>query len=110
MGRRIRPPFTPETFAVTITALVQGLSLRVTIEPDAVPQDLRGLPGACTEQAAVAQPHGAAHAGTGTCEPQNTGEGKGTCDGKGTCEHTWDLFSAVTWTLLTSMSEPITGE
>jgi AcrR family transcriptional regulator len=87
MGRRIRPPFTAETFAVTITALVQGLSLRVTIEPDAVPQDLLGLPGTATDQ-----PHGAAGAG------------------EGTHENTWDLFSAVAWTLLNSMSEPITAE
>ena len=36
-GRRMQPPFTVETFAVLITALVQGLNLRVAIEPEQVP-------------------------------------------------------------------------
>jgi AcrR family transcriptional regulator len=36
-GRRIRPPFTVDTYAVVITALVQGLALRVAIEPERVP-------------------------------------------------------------------------
>ena len=36
-GRRMRPPFTVETFAVLITALVQGLNMRHAIEPDLVP-------------------------------------------------------------------------
>jgi AcrR family transcriptional regulator len=36
-GRRMQPPFTVETFAVLITALVQGLHLRVAIEPETVP-------------------------------------------------------------------------
>jgi AcrR family transcriptional regulator len=36
-GRRMQPPFTVETFAVLITALVQGLNLRFAIEPEMVP-------------------------------------------------------------------------
>jgi AcrR family transcriptional regulator len=36
-GRRMQPPFTVDTFAVLITALVQGLNLRFAIEPDRVP-------------------------------------------------------------------------
>jgi AcrR family transcriptional regulator len=36
-GRAMRPPFTVETMAVTATALVQGLALRVAVDPDAVP-------------------------------------------------------------------------
>jgi AcrR family transcriptional regulator len=36
-GRTMRPPFTVETMAVTATALVQGLSLRAAVDPDAVP-------------------------------------------------------------------------
>jgi AcrR family transcriptional regulator len=36
-GRRMQPPFTIETFAVLVTALVQGLNLRVAIEPEQVP-------------------------------------------------------------------------
>lgn len=36
-GRAMRPPFTVETMAVTATALVQGLSLRAAVDPEAVP-------------------------------------------------------------------------
>src|SRR3954454_10059309 len=36
-GRVIRPPFTVDSYAVVITALVQGLELRVAIEPERVP-------------------------------------------------------------------------
>ena len=36
-GRRFRPPFTLESFAVAVTAIAQGLELRVAIEPDRVP-------------------------------------------------------------------------
>jgi len=36
-GRRMQPPFTVDTFAVLITALVQGLNLRYAIEPERVP-------------------------------------------------------------------------
>jgi len=35
--RRMRPPHTVDTLAVTITALVQGLALRAAIEPECVP-------------------------------------------------------------------------
>jgi AcrR family transcriptional regulator len=76
-GRRLRPPFTADTFAVTITAVCQGLALRVAVEPAAVPLDLPGL--RWTEDAAP------------TGEP-------------------WDLFSTLVWTLLHSMSDPISAE
>jgi AcrR family transcriptional regulator len=36
-GRSMRPPFTVETMAITATALVQGLSLRAAVDPEAVP-------------------------------------------------------------------------
>jgi AcrR family transcriptional regulator len=36
-GRRLRPPYTADDLSVVITALVQGLSLRVAIEPERVP-------------------------------------------------------------------------
>jgi AcrR family transcriptional regulator len=36
-GRRMQPPFTVDTFAVLITALVQGLNLRFAVEPERVP-------------------------------------------------------------------------
>jgi AcrR family transcriptional regulator len=36
-GRAMRPPFTVESLAVTATALVQGLSLRAAVDPEAVP-------------------------------------------------------------------------
>jgi AcrR family transcriptional regulator len=36
-GRRFRPPFTLEALAVAVTAVAQGLELRVAIEPDRVP-------------------------------------------------------------------------
>lgn len=36
-GRHVREPFTARTFAVLLTALVQGLSLRVAIDPHNVP-------------------------------------------------------------------------
>jgi AcrR family transcriptional regulator len=50
-GRAMRPPFTVETMAVTATALVQGLSLRAAVDPDAVPM---GHPGSATDDAAPA--------------------------------------------------------
>jgi AcrR family transcriptional regulator len=43
-GRRIRPPFTVDSYAVVITALVQGLALRVAIEPERVPVQPLGAP------------------------------------------------------------------
>lgn len=36
-GRRFRPPFTLDSLAVAITAVAQGLELRVAIEPERVP-------------------------------------------------------------------------
>lgn len=36
-GRRFRPPFTLDALAVAITAVAQGLELRVAIEPERVP-------------------------------------------------------------------------
>jgi hypothetical protein len=36
-GREMTPPFTVDSFAVVVTALVQGLALRVAIEPERVP-------------------------------------------------------------------------
>ncbi|NYJ05827.1 TetR/AcrR family transcriptional regulator [Petropleomorpha daqingensis] len=36
-GRQMQPPFTVDSFAVVITALVQGLNLRWAIEPERVP-------------------------------------------------------------------------
>lgn len=44
-GRRMRAPFTVESLAVTSTALVQGLALRVAVDPDAVPTGAPGAPG-----------------------------------------------------------------
>lgn len=41
-GRRMRPPHTVDTLAVTVTALVQGLALRVAIEPERVPVQIDG--------------------------------------------------------------------
>ena len=76
-GRRLRPPFTAETFAVTITAVCQGLALRVAVEPAAVPLDLPGL---------------------------RWTEDQASTDGP------WDLFSTLVWTLLHSMSDPISAE
>jgi AcrR family transcriptional regulator len=37
VGRQLREPFTAEMFAVAITGVVQGLALRVAVEPDVVP-------------------------------------------------------------------------
>lgn len=36
-GRRFRPPFTLDALAVAVTAVAQGLELRVAIEPERVP-------------------------------------------------------------------------
>ena len=41
-GRTMRPPFTVETVAVTATALVQGLALRVAVDPESVPTGGQG--------------------------------------------------------------------
>lgn len=39
-GWEPRPPFTIEMFAVTLTALVEGLVIRAAVDPDAVPREL----------------------------------------------------------------------
>jgi AcrR family transcriptional regulator len=44
-GRRFRPPFTLDALAVAITALAQGLELRVAIEPERVPTAPLGAAG-----------------------------------------------------------------
>ena len=45
-GRAPRPPFTTESIAVAVTALNQGLALRIAVDPDAVPGDLPAPPAA----------------------------------------------------------------
>lgn len=40
----LRPPFTPALMATLITALGEGLAVRATVDPDAVPADLGGDP------------------------------------------------------------------
>jgi AcrR family transcriptional regulator len=53
-GRSMQPPFTVDTFAVLITALVQGLTLRVAIEPERVPvQPLSEQPDASPDAQAT---------------------------------------------------------
>ena len=43
-GRRSRPPFTARHLAVALTALTEGFTLRWSVDPDAVPTDLAGVP------------------------------------------------------------------
>ena len=43
-GRRFRPPFTLDSLAVAVTAVAQGLELRVAIEPEGVPMHPPGSP------------------------------------------------------------------
>ncbi|GAA4993706.1 TetR family transcriptional regulator C-terminal domain-containing protein [Pseudonocardia tropica] len=38
-----RPPFTIRDFAVTLTALVEGLTVRWAVDPDAVPLEMRSV-------------------------------------------------------------------
>jgi AcrR family transcriptional regulator len=45
-GRRFRPPFTLDSLAVAVTAVAQGLELRVAIEPERVPMAPHGGPAA----------------------------------------------------------------
>jgi AcrR family transcriptional regulator len=73
-GRAPRAPFTTEMFAVAVTALNQGLALRIAVEPDAVPLDLPAPPAV-----AVASD-----------DPHSRGG--------------WDLFSALVVTLLHAMT------
>jgi hypothetical protein len=44
-GRRMRAPYDVSTFAVTLTALVEGLHLRWSVDPDAVTSDMPAPPG-----------------------------------------------------------------
>lgn len=39
-GLELRPPFTPTLMATLVTALGEGLAVRATVDPDAVPDDL----------------------------------------------------------------------
>jgi AcrR family transcriptional regulator len=43
-GRRFRAPFTVRDFAVAVTALTEGFTLRWNVDPDEVPTDLEGVP------------------------------------------------------------------
>jgi AcrR family transcriptional regulator len=43
-GRRFRPPFSVRDFAVAITALTEGFTLRWNVDPEEVPVELRGVP------------------------------------------------------------------
>ena len=43
-GRRFRPPYTARHLAVALTALTEGFTLRWSVDPEAVPTDLRGVP------------------------------------------------------------------
>jgi AcrR family transcriptional regulator len=43
-GRRFRAPFTVRDFAVAITALTEGFTLRRAVDPEAVPTNLGGSP------------------------------------------------------------------
>jgi AcrR family transcriptional regulator len=43
-GRRYRAPFTVRDFAVAITALTEGFTLRWNVDPEEVPTDLDGVP------------------------------------------------------------------
>lgn len=43
-GRRFRPPFTVRHFAVAISALTEGFTLRWAVDPHAVPTDLHDVP------------------------------------------------------------------
>lgn len=45
-GLRLRPPFTEETMAVAIAALMEGLCMRWAIDPGSIPDDLGAPPGA----------------------------------------------------------------
>jgi len=78
-GRAPRPPFTTETFSVALTALNQGLALRIAVDPGAVPLDLPPPPAA-----------------GGPAAPEADAGGAG-----------WDLFSALVVTLLDAMTDPV---
>lgn len=43
-GRRFRPPFTVRDFAVAITALTEGFTLRWNVDPEEVPTEISDVP------------------------------------------------------------------
>jgi AcrR family transcriptional regulator len=43
-GRRFRAPFSARDFAVAITALTEGFTLRWNVDPEEIPTDLAGVP------------------------------------------------------------------
>lgn len=53
-GLALRPPFTAEMFAVTLTALVEGLTVRAAVDPEAVPLDLPASAGRSVNEEDVA--------------------------------------------------------
>jgi AcrR family transcriptional regulator len=55
-GRRFRPPFTVRDFSVAITALTEGFVLRWTVDPHAVPTDLRRVPRLLGEEPDAGEP------------------------------------------------------
>jgi AcrR family transcriptional regulator len=78
-GWEPRPPFTMETFAATLTALAEGLTVRAAVDPDAVPLDL----------------------------PPTQSAAKVPLDGN-LDQGSWDLFSIVVLALIPSMTVPKT--
>jgi len=55
-GRRFRPPFTARHLAVALTALTEGFTLRWSVDPEAVPTDLAGVPRLAGEDDDPAEP------------------------------------------------------
>ncbi len=55
-GRRFRRPFTARHLAVALTALTEGFTLRWSVDPDAVPTDLAGVPREAGEDHDPAEP------------------------------------------------------
>ena len=55
-GRRFRPPFTARHLAVALTALTEGFTLRWSVDPDAVPAGLAGVPHLAGEDDDPAEP------------------------------------------------------
>ncbi|TFV53976.1 hypothetical protein E4P41_20290 [Geodermatophilus sp. DF01-2] len=76
-GLTMRPPYTVEMFAATLTALVEGLTVRAAVEPEVVPLDLP-------------------HAGDLSAAPGAGAAGAAP----------WDLFSATVVGILRAMTMP----
>ena len=76
-GLEPRPPFTVEMFAVTLTAIVEGLALRAAVDPAAVPRHAPPAQAAARQQ----------------------------LDGK-LDEGPWDLFGLLVLALIPSMTAP----